>query len=156
MSGQDVREMEGSSWDFRRVCTGGEGGKGGFGQGQGRLCRVGLGSLSCLRGPAQGSSGRKLWKSKDGAGKLLAVAMTCYWRQRPPYHQGAEPGAYRRQGRASVRSADWDEVGAARSDGVAGSAAWVCLGRHWCPRPCVQLELRAEDRLCLWSAKQTR
>ena len=29
MSGQNIREMEGSSWDFRRrVCTGGEGREG--------------------------------------------------------------------------------------------------------------------------------
>lgn len=131
MSGQDVREMEGSSWDFkRRVCTGGEGREGRVRPGsRGRLCRVGLGSLSCLRGPAQGSSGRKLWKSKDGAGKLLAVASTCYWRQRRPHIIRVQTWGLGRQGRAPVHGqltgTGWVLPGC---DGVAGSAAWVCLG----------------------------
>ena len=50
--------------------------KGGLSQGPGEALQGGPGELVVPEGTPQGSSGRELWKSKDCAGKLLAVAQT--------------------------------------------------------------------------------
>lgn len=54
---------------------GGEG-REGLARVQGEALQGGLGELVLPEGTPQGSSRRKLWKSKDGAGKPLAVAST--------------------------------------------------------------------------------
>lgn len=112
----------------------------------------GLGEFVLPGDPHRGSSGRKLWKSKDGAGKLLAVASTCCGDSGShTHHQGAdrkELGRPRAGQRYTVSWLRGQEV-AACQDRWGG---WECsLGVSWealvPSAPVLPVRLRAEDRL---------
>lgn len=135
MSGQNIREMEGSSWDFRRrVCTGGEGREGRVWPGsRGRLCR--LGEFVLPEGTPTGEQWEETLEKQGwcrqtagcGVDLILETAATTR-------HQCADLGAWKTGQGAGTRSADWDGVSAARMRWGGWECSLGVSGRHRCPR----------------------
>lgn len=94
---------------------------------------MGLGSLSCLRGPHReavgGNSGKARMVQANrccGADVILETPVTTR-------HQCADLGAWETGQGAGTRSADWDEVGTARMRWCGWECSLGVSGRHRCP-----------------------